>query len=232
MHALGTVDVGKVHYWLGAAAASDSNFQISFHGKQAHAAFPQESIDPVVMAAEAVMELQTIRTRNIAPSDVAVLSVSTIHSGVRVNITPDLATLSGTIRTFDDNVDEKIERRMGEVVQSIAQGSGGSAEMKFYDRCPALINDLGLTKRSLSSLKRAAGESEITLASPVMAADDFAEFGKVVPGFFFSFGTQKPGTISGINHAKNFVADDSSIPLAMRAMTYVLVDYLQGKNAE
>jgi metal-dependent amidase/aminoacylase/carboxypeptidase family protein len=104
--------------------------------------------------------------------------------------------------------------------------------MKFYDRCPALINDLGLTKRSLSSLKRAAGESEITLASPVMAADDFAEFGKVVPGFFFSFGTQKPGTISGINHAKNFVADDSSIPLAMRAMTYVLVDYLQGKNAE
>ena len=232
MHALGTVNVGKVHYWLGAAAASDSNFQISFHGKQAHAAFPQESIDPVVMAAEAVMELQTIRTRNIAPSDVAVLSVSTIHSGVRVNITPDLATLSGTIRTFDDNVDEKIERRMGEVVQSIAQGNGGLAEMKFYDRCPALINDLGLTKRSLSSLKRAAGESEVTLASPVMAADDFAEFGKVVPGFFFSFGTQKPGTISGINHAKNFVADDSSMPLAIRAMTYVLVDYLQGKNAE
>ena len=173
MHALGTVDVGQVHYWLGAAAASDSNFQISFHGKQAHAAFPQESIDPVVMAAEAVMELQTIRTRNIAPSDVAVLSVSTIHSGVRVNITPDLATLSGTIRTFDDKVDERIERRMGEVVQSIAQGNGGSAEMKFYDRCPALINDLGLTERSLSSLKRAAGESEVTLASPVMAGGRF-----------------------------------------------------------
>src|ERR1700677_1656844 len=88
MHALGTVDVGQIHYAQGAFAASDSNFQITFHGKQAHAAFPQESIDPVVMAAEAVMELQTIRTRNVAPSDVAVLSVSTIHSGVRVNITP------------------------------------------------------------------------------------------------------------------------------------------------
>lgn len=232
MHALGTVDVGQVHYWLGAAAASDSNFQISFHGKQAHAASPQESIDPVVMAAEAAMDLQTIRTRNIAPSDVAVLSVSTIHSGVRVNITPDLATLSGTIRTFDDKVDEKIERRMGEISQSIAQGNGGSAEIKFYDRCPALINDLGLTKRSLPSLERAAGKSYVTVAAPVFAADDFAEFGKVAPGFFFSFGTQKPGTISGGNHAKNFVADDSSIPLAMRTMTYVLVDYLEGKNAE
>lgn len=91
---MGAVDVGQFHCAPGASAASDSNFQITFHGKQAHAAFPQESIDPVVMAAEAVMELQAIRTRNIAPSDVAVLSVPTIHGGVRVNITPDLATLS------------------------------------------------------------------------------------------------------------------------------------------
>jgi amidohydrolase len=227
MHALGTVDVGKFHYTPGAMAASDSNFQILFHGKQAHAAFPQESIDPVVMAAEAVLELQTIRTRNIAPSDVAVLSVSTIHSGVRVNITPDLATLSGTIRTFDDEVDAKIERRMGEIVQSIAQGNGGSEEIKFYDRVPVLFNDPALTKQSLPALERAAGAANVTLAAPVMAADDFAEFRKVAPGFFFSFGTQKPGTISGINHARNFVADDASIPLGMRAMTYVLVDYLQ-----
>ena len=227
MHAVGAVDVGEFHYALGAAAASDSNFQITFHGKQAHAAFPQESIDPVVMAAEAVMELQTIRTRSIAPSDVAVLSVSTIHSGVRVNITPDLATLSGTIRTFDDNVDAKIERRIGEVIQSIAQGNGGSVEIKFYDRCPALISDPALTKRSLPALERAVGASNVTLAPPAMAADDVAEFGKIAPEFFFTFGAQKPGTISGINHAKNFIADDASIPLGMRAMAYVLVDYLQ-----
>ncbi len=227
MHSFGTLDVGQVHYSLGATGASDSNFQITFYGKQAHAAFPQESIDPVVMAAEAVMELQTIRTRNIAPSSVAVLSVSTLHSGVRVNITPDLATLSGTIRTFDDEVDAKIERRMGEITQSIAQGNGGSAEIKFYDRVPVLISDPALTKRSLPALERAAGAANVSLTAPVMAADDFAEFGKVAPGFFFSFGTQKPGTTSGINHARNFVADDSSIPLGMRAMTYVLVDYLQ-----
>jgi metal-dependent amidase/aminoacylase/carboxypeptidase family protein len=183
------------------------------------------------MAAEAVMELQTIRTRNVAPSDGAVLSVSTIHSGVRVNITPDLATLSGTVRTFDDEVDAKIERRMGEMIQSIAQGNGGSSEIEFYDRCPALVNNPALTKRSLPALERAAGASNVTLTAPVMAGDDFAEFGKVVPGLFFSFGTQKPGTISGFNHAKNFVADDSSIPLGMRAMTYVLVDYLQTLSA-
>jgi amidohydrolase len=227
MHALGTVDVGQFRYALGPFAASDSNFQITFHGKQAHAAFPQESIDPVVMAAEAVMELQTIRTRNIAPSEIAVLSVSTIHSGVRVNITPDVATLSGTIRTFDDNVDAKIEGRMEEIIQNIARGNNGTAETKFYDRVPALISDPALTKRSLPALERAVGESNVTVTFPVMAADDFAEFRKIAPEFFFGFGTQKPGTVSGINHAKNFLADDSSISLGMRAMTYVLVDYLQ-----
>jgi len=227
MHALGTVDVGQFRYALGPFAASDSNFQITFHGKQAHAAFPQESIDPVVMAAEAVMELQTIRTRNIAPSEIAVLSVSTIHSGVRVNITPDVATLSGTIRTFDDNVDAKIEGRMEEIIQNIARGNNGTAGTKFYDRVPALISDPALTKRSLPALERAVGESNVTVTFPVMAADDFAEFRKIAPEFFFGFGTQKPGTVSGINHAKNFVADDSSISLGMRAMTYVLVDYLQ-----
>jgi len=90
-----------------------------------------------------------------------------------------------------------------------------------------LVNNPALTKRSLPALERAAGAANVTLAPPVMAADDFAEFGRVAPEFFFTLGTQKPGTVSGINHAKNFVADDSSIPLGMRAMTYVLVDYLQ-----
>jgi len=76
-------------------------------------------------------------------------------------------------------------------------------------------------------LERAVGASNVTQAQPVMAADDFAYFAQQAPGFFFMIGTQKPGTVSGINHAPNFIADDSSIPLGMRAMTEVLVDYLQ-----
>jgi amidohydrolase len=227
MHSYGTLDVGQIHYSLGATAASDSNFRIEFHGKQAHAAFPQESVDPVVMAAEAVMELQTIRSRNLAPDDVGVLSVATVHSGVRVNIIPDQATLGGTIRTFDDKVDAKIERRMGEIVASIAQGAGGSADIKFYDRVPVLVSDPALAKRMLPALERAVGPANVTLSPPIMAADDFARFREVAPEFFFMLGTQKPGTTSGINHAPNFVADDSSISVGMRAMTEVLVDYLQ-----
>jgi amidohydrolase len=232
MHSYGTLDVGQIRYALGATAASDANFRVDFHGKQSHAAFPQESIDPVIMAAQAVIDLQTIRTRNLAPSDPAVLSVTMVHTGVRVNIIPDQAELGGTIRTFDDTVEQKIERRMSEIVQSIAQGNGGSATLHFYDRLPVLMSDPALVQRMLQALKRAVGISNVLLSPPAMAADDFAYFGQVAPAFFFFIGTQKPGTTSGMNHAPNFQADDSSIPVGMRAMTQVIVEYLQTTSAQ
>jgi amidohydrolase len=227
MHSNGVLDVGQIRYALGATTAAVTDFGIEFHGKQAHAAFPQESIDPVVMAAEAVMDLQTIRSRNLAPGDSAVLSVTMLHSGVRSNIIPDKATLGGTIRVFDDKVEELVERRMREIVESVARGANGSAEVRFFDQVPVAISDPALVTRMLPALERAAGQANVKLSPPLTAADDFAYFARAVPGFFFFFGTQKPGTTSGINHAPNFLADDSSIPVGMRAMTQVLLEYLQ-----
>jgi amidohydrolase len=183
------------------------------------------------MAAEAVMELQTIRSRNLAPGDSAVFSVTMLHTGVRTNIIPDKATLGGTIRALDDKVVEQVERRTREIVESIARGAGGSAQVQFYDHVPAMISDPALVKRMLPAVQRAVGPANVTLSQPVMGADDLAYFAQVAPAFFFHFGTQKPGTISGINHAPNFVADDSSIPIGMRAMTEVLLEYLQTTTA-
>jgi amidohydrolase len=231
MHSMGTLDVGQIRYYLGPTMAAETDFRIEFHGKQAHAAWPQESIDPVVMAAEAVMELQTIRSRNLAPGDSAVFSVTMLHTGLRTNIIPDKATLGGTIRALDDKVEEQIERRTREIVESIARGADGSADVRFYDHIPAMISDPALGKRMLPALERAVGSASVTLSQPVMGADDLAFFAQVAPAFFFHLGTQKPGTISGINHAPNFVADDSSIPIGMRAMTEVLVEYLQTTTA-
>jgi amidohydrolase len=226
MHSVGTLDVGQIRYALGPTDASVANFHIAFHGKQAHAAWPQESIDPVVMAAEAVMQLQTIRSRNLSPYDPAVLSVTMVHTGVRANIIPDLAKLDGTIRVFDDAVEKTIERRVREIVESIARGSGGSAEVEFDRHVPVLMSDPALVKRMLPAVERAVGAANASLSPPAMAADDFAYFAQVAPAFFFALGTQKPGMKSGINHATNFVADDSSIPVGIRAMTEVLLEYL------
>lgn len=227
LHSIGTLDVGQIRYSLGATTATDTNFRIEFHGRQAHAAWPQQSIDPVVMAAEAVMELQTIRSRNLSPFDPAVVSVTMVHAGVRNNIIPDKATLGGTIRLFDDKVEKQVEQRAREIVESIARGAGGSVEVEFYDYVPVLVSDPALVKRMLPALQRVVSVANVQESPPLMAADDFAYFAQLAPAFFFQLGTQKPGTISGINHAPNFVADDSSIPIGMRAMTEVLVEYLR-----
>ncbi len=226
LHSMGNLDVGQIRYSLGATTAALSDFQIEFHGKQAHAAFPQDSIDPVVMAAEAVLELQTIRSRNLSPSEPAVLSVTMVHTGLRSNIIPESASLGGTIRGFDDNVMRKVEQRMREIVDGIAHGAGGTAQVKFLDHVPVVINDPELAKQMLPALQRVAGQANVMLSPPVPAADDFAYFAQQTPGFFFMLGTRKPGTASGINHAPNFQADDSAIPIGMRAMTEVLLERL------
>jgi metal-dependent amidase/aminoacylase/carboxypeptidase family protein len=104
MHSFGTLDAVQIRYTLGATTAALADFQITFHDKQAHAGYPQESIDPVIMAAEAVMELQTIRSRYLSPFDAGARSVTQVHAGVRTSAVPDTATLGGTIRVFNDNV--------------------------------------------------------------------------------------------------------------------------------
>jgi amidohydrolase len=177
------------------------------------------------------MELQTIRSRNISPYAPAVLSITMIHSGVRHNIIPEEADLAGTIRVFDDKVEEKIETRMREIVDGIAHGAGGTAQLDFDHYGPVLISDPTLVKRMLPALERAAGAANVHEAPPFMASDDFAYFAHEVPGFFFTMGSTKPGTVSGVNHAPNFRADDSAIPIGMRAMTDVLLEFLQNTPA-
>jgi amidohydrolase len=186
MHSFGTLDAGQIRYALGATTAALSDFQITFHGRQAHAGYPQESIDPVIMAAEAVMELQTIRSRNLSPFDTGALSVTMLHAGVRTSIIPDTATLAGTIRVFDDKVVGRVEQRIREIVESIARGSGGSAQVEFPDHLPAVINDPALVKRLLPALERVAGTGNVTMWPAVMAADDFAYFAQAAPDFSFS----------------------------------------------
>jgi len=227
MHSFGTLDVGQIRYAIGPTTSALSDFRIEFHGKQAHAGYPEESIDPVVMAAEAVMELQTIRSRSLSPFDPGALSITMVHAGVRTNIIPDTATLEGTIRVFNEKVMEQVEQRMREIVESVASGAGGTVQVEFPDHLPPVISEPTLVRRMLPALERVVGRGNVMLWPAAMAADDFAYFSQVVPGFFFFLGTQKPGTTSGVNHAPNFQADDSAIPIGIRAMTSVLLEYLR-----
>ncbi|HTW64252.1 MAG TPA: M20/M25/M40 family metallo-hydrolase, partial [Bryobacteraceae bacterium] len=103
----------------------------------------------------------------------------------------------------------------------------GTVQVEFPDHLPPVISEPTLVRRMLPALERVVGRGNVMLWPAAMAADDFAYFSQVVPGFFFFLGTQKPGTTSGVNHAPNFQADDSAIPIGIRAMTSVLLEYLR-----
>jgi amidohydrolase len=225
-HAAGQLDVGRATWRAGPIYAASDRWTVTLLGRQAHGAAPQLAVDPTVMAAEAVLALQTIRARNIDPMDPAVVSVGIMRGGERNNIIPMEVYLEGTARTFDEGVRDLVERRMGAIFHGVAATHGGTADF-LYDRgYPVTVNDHALTESMVPSLTRALGEANVAEARPNTAAEDFSYFANEVPGFYFSLGTQKPGTQSGGHHTPTFMADDTAIPIGIRAMTALVTDYL------
>jgi amidohydrolase len=227
LHSLPDWPVGTIAYTSGPTNATAGTFKATLTGRSAHAAWPNLSVDPVVMAAEAVLAIQTIRSRNLSPLEPSVITVSQIHGGIRNNIIPDDVRLEGTVRTFSNSVQDEIERRMRQIFDGIARGAGGSYQLEYRRGSPVNISNPSLVERMVPSLERAFGKERTLLVPPVMATDDFAHFAREVPGMFLYLGVVKTGTASGANHTATFLADDSAIPVGMRAMSVMVLDYLR-----
>jgi amidohydrolase len=185
-------------------------------------------VDPVVLAAQVVLAFQTIVSRTLPPLDPSVLTVGIIRGGQRFNIIPAQVYLEGTVRTYGPEVRDTIERRMGEILDGLTRAAGGSFQLDYDRGTPATINDPDLSRRMSPTLERVLGAENVQEIPPTMGGEDFAIFANVVPGFYFRLGMVKPGTISGGHHTPTFMADDSSLPVGMRAMAHLLLDYLEG----
>ncbi len=230
LHTFSEMEVGKVGYTPGPSFAAVANFEIEIQGTQAHAAQPHQGIDPIVMAAQVVMALQTIRSRTLNPLEPSVVTVGILRGGTRQNIIPATVQLAGTIRTYSAETQSIVERRMREIVSGITAAGGGSAKIEFSTMTNALVNHLELTRRVAPSLAKAVGEANVSVIPPTMGGEDFAEFANLVPGFYFRLGTVQPGIPSGGHHTPTFAADDRAIPVGMRAMLTLVLDYLQGNQ--
>ncbi len=231
LHTNPGLEVGHMGYTIGPALASSDHFRITIHGVQAHGAYPHMSIDPIVMAAQAIMGLQTIRSRNLPPLQPSVISVGIVRGGTRFNIIPNRVELEGTVRAYDPQVRDDVERRMSEILSGITQAGGGSFALEYDRGAPATINDADLARRMLPILQRVLGSGYLHQLDPIMAAEDFAYFANEVPGFYLSLGTTRPGTTSGGNHTPNFMADDASVPVGIRVISNLVLDYLRNRGA-
>jgi amidohydrolase len=230
LHTFAEMEVGTLGYTPGPALAAVDHFKVRIIGKQSHGAAPHLGVDPVVMAAQAVLALQTIRSRNLDPLAPSVVTVGIVRGGTRFNIIPDEVWLEGTVRTYGPEVRDAVERRMGEILAGITQAGGGAHELVYDRGTPATINNLALTDQMAPTLAMVAGKDNVKVLAPTMGGEDFAYYANEIPGFFFRLGMVKPGTESGGHHTPTFRADDSSIAIGMKAMATLVLDYLASQR--
>lgn len=226
LHTLSGFPLGKIGYTSGPALAAVDHFRATIRGTQTHGAQPQAGVDPVVMAAQAILALQTIASRNVHPLQPVVVTVGMVHGGQRFNIIPESVDIEGTVRTYDPEVRDLVERRMAEVLDGVTASGGGAYELRYDRGMPATINDGELTEESLPSVVRAVGAENAEELDPTMGGEDFSFFANEVPGFYYRLGVHREGTKTGPHHSPFFRADDASVAIGMRVMATVLTDYL------
>jgi amidohydrolase len=230
LHSFPDLQVGQVGYNPGPTMAAVDQFVAKVKGKQSHGAYPHLSIDPIVMASQAVLALQTIRSRNLSPLEPSVITVGIFRGGERFNIIPGEVHLEGTVRTYNEEVRTEVEKRMKEILDGITRAGGGSYELEYKKNAPATVNDKALSQTSAAFLERSVGAGNVKIVEPSMGGEDFAYFANEIPGFYFRLGVVAPGTTSGGLHTPTFRADDSAVAVGMKAMSRLLVDWLsQGR---
>lgn len=233
LHISAGLDIDKVSYKPGGAMAAVDPFKIVIHGKQAHGAYPWKSVDPIVTAAQMVMSLQTIVSREIRLiDDAAVVTVGSIHGGNRSNIIPREVELVGTIRTLDKGAREHVYEAMARKVKGIADSMGAEAELTLpvdYSY-PITYNDPELTMQMLPTLQRTAGKDGAVLAKAVTGAEDFSFYQEQVPGLFLWVGG-KPLDVSEsdapAHHTPEFYVDDKGMKLGVKLLTNMTLDYME-----
>ena len=230
LHINSQTPAGVIKYRPGPAMAAVDNLQIQVKGRQAHGAYPWSSVDPIVTASQIVMGLQTIVSRNVKIIELpAIVTVGSIHGGVRHNIIPEEVEMIGTIRTYSDAQQEMIHRRIGEIATNIAKSAGAEAEVNIKKMYPVTHNDELLTEQMLPTLKRVAGDENVWLHDPVTGAEDFSFFQREKPGLFiFLGGMPKEGDpeTAPSHHTPDFYLEESGFVLGVMALSQLTVDYM------
>ena len=223
---------GDVFFTEGPIMANSDWFEATLIGKNAHGARPHEGVDAVVLAAETVLSFQSVISRGIDPTDPAVLTIGRINGGARSNIIADRVVLEGTVRTLSEVNRARIPELMESLLKRIASAHGGDYAFTYEKRLPAVINHPELARLMLPTVKSLLGENRVHGVKPQFVSEDFAYYGRVVPGFFFFLGVNDPAASEAYPlHSPKFSPDERAIPVGIRIMTHLLLDGLRQQAA-
>ncbi|HVF43769.1 MAG TPA: amidohydrolase [Pyrinomonadaceae bacterium] len=227
LHTEPNLQAGQVGYHVGPAMASSDTFAITIRGKSSHGAQPQLGVDAVVVASQAVLALQNIRSRRIDPLEPLVITVGTISGGSRFNVVAGEVKMTGTMRTFNDKVRERSIELMRETLQNVTAAYGATFELDMQDSNFVTYNEPSLVEETLPTIRRVVGADNAVTLKPLMPAEDFSSYQKVVPGFYYflGVGNRAKGITAGW-HTPDFDVDEDSLVVGVKVMSNVLLDYL------
>lgn len=232
LHISAIQEAGHIGYAAGPRYASVDDFRIVVHGVQAHGASPWMGVDSVVVAAQIVNALQTIVSRNLELTEQpGIVTVGSIHGGVRSNIIPEEVEMIGTIRALDDEMRELIHRRVREIAEGVAASMGASAEVyiPWSASYPITYNDPELTAEMLPVLQAVAGPDRVERLKPITGAEDFSYIANEVPALYISLGgrppDRRPSEVAA-HHTPDFFVDERGLDIGVKALSAMAWQYL------
>ena len=209
LHVWANLPVGNIAISPGPVLANVDLFRVIVEGKGGHGASPHETVDPVVASAYIISSLQSIVSRNVDPMKSAVITVGKIKGGTAFNIIPEIVEFEGTVRTFDDDIHNLIERRIKELIENEAMALGAKAKIEYEHLNYATVNDENLAR---IGRKVAARIMNVVEQEPDMGGEDFSEYARIIPGLFAFLGArnEEKGIIYP-HHNPRFNIDEDSL---------------------
>ena len=234
LHIQSLIPLGQVSYRAEGLMAAVDGVDIKVKGKGAHGATPWDSVDPIVVSSQILLGLQTIVSRQTELTKAAaVITVGSIHGGIRRNIIPEEAKMEGTIRTFDPEMQKIVHEKIKKTAMDIAESAGAKAEVDIQIMYPVTYNDPKFTALMAPSLGRAVGNENVKVISPVTMAEDFSFFQQKIPGFFFFVGansTDMKLEKQPTHHTADFMIDERCMLTGVKSLLTLTVDYLNMKK--
>ena len=229
LHISSKSTAGQVLLKPGSIMAAVDEFRIDLTGVQTHGSTPWTGIDPIVTASQMINSIQTIVSRSMPlTTAAAVVTIGSIHGGVRSNIIPEKLYMLGTIRTLDNSMRATVLKRLDEIVQNVAAANNVKADVTFMNSYPVTYNDPELYEKMLPTLKRVCGADNVNYMDAITGAEDFSFFQKEVPGVYFFIGGSSEGMdldMVAPHHTPDFYVDDSALETGVISMTSLTIDY-------
>jgi amidohydrolase len=222
------IPAGKVGVKEGALMASVDTIRITVTGKGGHGALPHRDIDPITASAAVISALQTVVSRNVDPLQPAVVSLGTIHAGTANNVIPDVVEMTGTVRTFNEELRSSMESMIRRVVENTSAALGCKGELAYCYDLPPVMNDPDAAAIGRRAVESVAGAEAVVVPVPSMGGEDFALLRQKAPGCFFWLGVGNP-EIGAVHpwHSPYFTADESALPIGAGVLAQAAVYALE-----